>query len=171
MSKRIRLLPECHADTTLIGFLVKNRELYRHSLGSEVANDMKSASRDFDLVIGIIDGDKTSKPRYFDAFEFVSEENNVQLWQKTNSKVEYLIVIIGKRIGIEAFMLQNAEQVGVSLYDYGFEATVKRLRPRFKSIGIEADSNYQQFLTDLYTRKAPGFLTLERILNDLIISN
>lgn len=167
MSRRIRLLPECHADTTLIGFLVKDKELYRHSRGSEVAGDMQAASRDFDVVVGIIDGDKTSKPRYFDLFEFKIEENNVQLWKKSDSE-EYLLIIVGQKIGVETFLLWNAEQVGISLETYGFEKTAKKMRPTFKTVAIETDPNYLRLLSDLHTRQAPGFITLERILNDII---
>jgi hypothetical protein len=170
MPRRVRLFPECHADTTLVAFLIKNKELYRHSAGSEVAGDMRKAaeSGDFDVVVGIVDGDKSSKPRYFDLFEFQLEENNIQLWKKPDSDV-YLIVIIGKNVGIETFVLDNARAVGVSLVTYGFETNAKKLgRKFFKTVAIETDPNYLQLLADLHTRQAPGFLTLERILNDFI---
>ena len=170
MPRRIRLFPECHADTTLIAFLIDNEELYRHSAGSEVAADMRKAaeSGDFDVVVGIVDGDKASKPRYFDSFEFLSEENNVQLWKKMDSGV-YLIVIVGKKIGIEAFILDNAKAVGISLIEYGFETDAKKLGTKyFKTVAIETDPNYLRLLNDLHTHQAPGFQTLERMLNDLI---
>lgn len=164
MLRQVRLLPECHADNALVSFLVQNKELYRHSRGSEVAADMQAASQDFDIVVGIVDGDKSSKPRYYDSFEFKAEENNVQLWKKPGSE-EYLLIIVGEKIGIETFILWNAEQVGISLDTYGFETTAKRLRPKFKSVNIETDPNYLQLLADLRARQAPGFQTLERILN------
>lgn len=170
MSRRIRLFPECHADTTLVGFLINNKELYRHSAGSEVAGDMRRAaeSGDFDIVIGIVDGDKSSKPRYFDSFEFLSEENNVQLWKKPDSDV-YLIVIVGEKAGIETFILDNAKAVGLNLVTYGFETNAKKLgKKSFKTVAIETDPNYFQLLADLHAQQAPGFITLERILNDII---
>ena len=131
---------------------------------------MQAASQDFDIVVGIIDGDKQSVPRYFDSFEFKSEENNVQIWKKSGHE-EYLLIIVGQKIGIETFILWNAEQVGITLDTYGFETVAKKLRPKFKSVSIETDPNYLRLLTDLHARQAPGFLTLERILNDFINPN
>ena len=164
---RIRLLPECHADTTLVAFLVNDQNLYRHTLGSEVVGDMKAAAKDFEVVAGIVDNDIT-KPRYFDSFELISETNKVQLLQKPNSG-EYLIVIMFK--GAESFLLWNANEVGISLADYGFATTVKGLIPRLKNIAIETDPDYLRLLTDLHTLQAPGFVTLHQLLNDLITTD
>jgi hypothetical protein len=169
MPRRIRFLPECHADTALIGFLLNDDEtLYRHSQGSEVAKDMKAAadSGDFDRVVGIVDGDKTSKPRYFDSFELMFEKDNVQLHKKSGAE-EYLLVIVGKKVGIETFLLTNAEHVGVNFQDYGFDTAMKELKPRFKSVNIETDPNYRQLLTDLHALNAPGLITLQTLLHDL----
>ena len=163
---RVRLLPECHADTTLVAFLVDEPDLCRHSLGSEVAGDMKAAATGFDIVVGIIDDDET-KPRYFDNFDKISEENNVQLLRKPDSN-EYLIIIMFK--GAESFLLWNAQAVNLNVADYGFTNTVKGLRPRLKSPLIETDPNYLRLLADLHARKAPGFVTLHHLLNDLTTS-
>ena len=161
---RIRLLPECHADTTLVAFLVDDQDSYRHTLGSEVVGDMKAAARDFEVVAGIVDTDTTT-PRYFDLFELVKEENNIRFLHRPESG-EYLIM--NAFSGAEAFIIWNAKQVGIDLTDYGFANTVKGLIPRLKKLAIETDPEYRRLLTDLHARQAPGILTLERILNDLI---
>ncbi len=165
MSRRIRFFPECHADTTLVGFLLNNGEtLYRHSRGSEVSGDMKAASQAFEVVVGIIDDDK-HKPRYFDDFIVIREDNNVRFLRLPQREV-YLIVIVGN--GIESFLLWNAAQVNINLEDYGFETTPKRMKARFKSVGIENDPNYYQLLADLRTQNAPSITTLDQLLHDLI---
>ncbi|WP_461051332.1 hypothetical protein [Spirosoma arcticum] len=78
---------------------------------------------------------------------------------------QYLIVIDK---AIESFLIWNAERVGIDMQAYGFSPTVKLLRRQTKLPTIETDPNYLQLLTDLNARQAPGFLTLERILHDLV---
>lgn len=164
---RVRLLPECHAETTLVAFLVTDLELYRHSLGSEVVGDMKAAVHDFERVVGIVDTDETT-PRHFDSFELISEQDCVQLLRRPTSG-EYLIRVTFN--GAESFILWNAAQVSLRLTDYGFPEDKKLLRNQLKKLAIETDPNYRRLLTDLRTRQAPGILTLERILNDLIATS
>jgi hypothetical protein len=161
---RIRLLPECHADTTLVAFLVGKQDLHRHTLGSEVVGDMKAAAKDFEVVAGIVDTDATT-PRYFDLFKLLNEENKIRFLHRPESG-EYLIMNTFR--GAEDFILWNAQQVGIDLADYGFANTVKGLIPRLKKLTIETDPDYLRLLTDLHARQAPGILTLERLLNDLI---
>jgi hypothetical protein len=165
MPNRIRLLPECHADTALVAFLVDfDENLYRHTNGSEVASDMKAAAKGFTVVAGITDTDAIT-PRYFDSFKLILEENKVCFMRRPNSGEYWIRNVFG---GVEAFILWNAEQVGVNLTEYGFADTVKGLRPRFKKPAIETDPDYLRLLQDLYARQAPGLLTLKRLLQDLI---
>lgn len=91
-------------------------------------------------------------------------ENKVIL--KRREQTEQYIVVIDK--AIESFLLWNVEQVGVNIADYGFSQDIKRFGKVLKTSAIGTNPNYLQLLTDLYARQAPGFLTLERILNDFI---
>ena len=171
MPRRIQFFPECNADTGLVGFLLNDDEtLYRHSRGSEVAGDMVVACYEFDIVVGIMDDDKTSIARYFDDFQRISEENNIRLLKKPEKEI-YLILIVGRKVGIETFLRWNAEQVGIDLADYGFviDDTVKAKKrfSKFKKEAIKINPNYRRLLTDLYARSAPGLITLKTILYDL----
>lgn len=78
---------------------------------------------------------------------------------------QYLLIIDK---AIETFLLWNALQVNLIITDYGFNTDVKQLGARLKSRAIETDPNYLRLLSDLHAQQAPGFITLERILNDLI---
>lgn len=51
---------------------------------------------------------------------------------------------------------------------YGFKSELREFCKAMKRTTIVSDPNYRQFLADLHTRQAPGFLTLERILHDII---
>ncbi|GAB4037178.1 hypothetical protein [Spirosoma gilvum] len=166
MPERIRLYPECHADTTLINYFVQNSQLIEHSAGiNEVSKSLENVKSDATLLLGIVDNDK-HKPRYLRAFETLEEGNKVCLKQKPGSN-QYLIIIDK---AIETFLLWNAVQVKIRVTDYGFSTDIKQLGVKLKSQAIETDPNYLQLLADLHAQKAPGFLTLERILNEFIVT-
>lgn len=162
MPDRIRLYPECHADTTLITYFMADSQIIEHSAGiNEVSKSLETVRSDATMLVGIVDNDK-HKPRYLQQFELISEENKVCFRHKPKSN-QYLIIIDK---AIESFILWNAAQVNINVADYGFSLEVKKLGARLKSQAIETDSNYLQLLSDLRTRQAPGFQTLVRILND-----
>lgn len=164
MPDRIRLYPECHADTALVTYLFPKIELIEHAAGiNEVSKALETVKSDAVTLLGIIDNDK-HKPRYLRQFETLTEEAKLCYCVKPNSN-QHLIVIDK---AIETFLLWNALQVNVSITSYGFSTDVRQFGRRLKSQGIETDSEYLRLLTDLHSLKAPGFLTLERILNDLI---
>ena len=160
-------LPECHADTALIRFLFPDSRLSFHEQGcTEVAKTMMSPKAGEYNLIGIVDNDNDLDKRckgFFSAFEFVEQEN--KLFLRKHPVTNQHLIIVDK--AIESFLLWNAEYVGTDVSKYGFYNNVKQLRNQTKTPTIETDLNYHQLLTDLHTRQAPGFLTLERLLNDL----
>jgi hypothetical protein len=162
----IRLLPECHADTALIRFLVPDKTLSIHCEGCpEVGNIMRSPQGNLYHFLGIVDNDRDLNKRckgYFAAFEPVQAEH--RLFVRCHPTNEQTLVILDK--AIETFILWNAEQVNLDLRQYGFDLLPKRLGDQFKSPTIETDPNYLRLLTDLYIRQAPGLMTLQRILHD-----
>ncbi len=163
MPKTVLLYPECHADTALVRFLVKDENLLIHSAGTEVAKDMQIGIQSADIVVGIIDNDKV-KPRYFDLFVKLNEQNKTCFMHKPDS-AEY-VIIIDK--AIESFLIWNAEQINLNLALYGFPIKPKLLGEKLKTPSIQTDPNYLQLLTDLHNRQAPGFITFENILNDFL---
>jgi len=166
MPDEITLFSECYADTALVGLLAKQNQTVEHVAGiNEVAKALIHVAANEGKAIGIVDNDK-QKPLYFDTFEVVVDEHRVCL--RRNLTSNQFLVVIDK--AIESFLLWNAVQVGIEIATYGFNEDVKVIRRRLKTFTIETDPNYLQLLADLYARQAPGFLTLERILNDLIIT-
>lgn len=164
MPDRIRLYPECHADTALVSHLFLNNQLIEHAAGiNEVSKALESVRSDAVTLVGIIDNDK-HKPRYLRQFETLMEENRLHYCVKPASN-QHLIII---HKAIETFLLWNASQVELDIVSYGFSTDVRQFGKRLKSQGIETDSNYLQLLADLHARQAPGFLTLDRILHDLV---
>ncbi|MFD2570209.1 hypothetical protein ACFSUS_06155 [Spirosoma soli] len=164
----LQILPECFADTALIQLFVANHSLVVHIFGiPNVAKEMQEAAtrENAGLRIGCVDNDKRVPP-YLLTFNTVLEQNKVLLKQKSDSN-KYLIVIDK---AIESFLLWNARQISIDVSVYGFTDDIKLFGKALKTSSIGANSNYLQLLTDLRERQAPGFLTLERILNDLIFT-
>jgi hypothetical protein len=166
MPDRIRLYPECHADTALITYFIHNSQIIEHSAGiNEVSKALETAKSDATILLGIVDNDK-HKPRYLREFETIDESNKVCFKHRQDSN-QYLIIIDR---AIETFLLWNAAQVSIKVTDYGFNSEIKQFGAQLKRQAVETDLNYLRLLADLHTQQAPGFLTLERILNDIIIT-
>lgn len=162
----VRIIPECYADTTVLQFFVKDPNPVDHEQGiHSVARAMREADGFNAIVVGIIDSDKKNVPTYFDKFETVGEYQYVALKRHPIAE-QYLIIIKPK--AIEQFLLNNAAEVSIQIEDYGFPSDLIKLRKLTKKEAIKSSTDFQRLLTDLHARQAPGFLTLERILNDFI---
>ena len=162
----LQILPECYADTALISLFVTDRLTVVHISGiTNVAKEMREAAgrENAGVRIGLVDNDKRVPP-YLLTFETVSEQNKVFL--KRKGMTDQYLLVIDK--AIESFLLWNAQQVGLNVTDYGFANHVKLFGNVLKTSATGSNLQYLQLLTDLHTRQAPGFLTLERILHDVI---
>ena len=164
----VQFLPECHADTALIRFFFPDPLLSIHILGCpEVAKTMMSPRAVEYKLVGIVDNDSDLDTRckgFFRAFELVKQQD--KLLVRRHPHTNQHIIVVDK--AIESFILWNASTIGMDVGHYGFNPMVKRFGLQLKTPTIETAPNYLQLLADLHARQAPGFLTLERILNDLI---
>ena len=161
-----QVLPECYADTALIQSLVPDPLLVVHIYGiPNVAKELREAQKQQknNRMVGVVDKDKRTPP-YLLTFDTVYELNKVCLKRKDDSNI-YLIVIDK---AIESFLLWNAAEVSIDITTYGFPNEIKPLGKALKTTAIGSDADYLRLLTDLHALQAPGILTLERILNDLI---
>lgn len=162
----LQILPECYADTALISLFVSDPLTVVHISGiTNVAKEMQEAAsrENAGIRIGLVDNDKRVPP-YLLTFDIVSEQNKVFLKRKGMSD-QYLIVIDK---AIESFLLWNAAQSGVDVADYGFVNDKKLFGKALKTSAIGNNLLYLKLLADLHARQAPGFLTLKRILHDVI---
>jgi hypothetical protein len=165
----LQILPECYADTALVLSFVPNLQLVVHISGvTNVAKEMQQAANrdDQSVRIGFVDNDKRVPP-YLLTFDTIFEQDKVLL--KRNEQTNQHLIVIDK--AIESFLLWNTVQVELNVADYGFIHDIKAFGKALKTSSIGSSANYLRLLTDLYTHQAPGFLTLERILNDFITIN
>lgn len=165
-NRPVQFLPECHADTALIRFLVPDPLLSIHTLGcTEVAKIMMSPRANNYSLIGIVDNDKKLDIHckgFFRAFVAVKQYD--RLLVRKHPLTNQHLIIVDK--AIESFLLWNAESVGIDVRPYGFDTSVKHFGLQLKTPAIETDPHYLQLLADLRTKQAPGLLTLERLLHE-----
>jgi hypothetical protein len=164
-----QIVAECHADTALVRFFIPNARHSIHAQGCpEVAITMSSALADEYFLVGVVDNDDDLNLRckgFFSAFELVEDQHQVLL--RKHPQRQQFIIVLDK--AIESFILWNAAQVGIDVGEYGFPDNPKKLGRRyFKSPTIETDPNYLRLLTDLHAKQAPGFITLQHLLNELV---
>lgn len=161
----VRIVAECYADTLLISYLLNTLEV-QHAFGiSEVAKLMQNASLD-ECIIGIVDNDQEKRvPLYLREFDIIESANRILHKKKVGTN--QTLIVLDK--AVESFLLWNAEQVQFDVTTLGFPTVPKLFgRRHLKYEHLDSDSDYTALLNILHTRQAPGFQTLERILNDLI---
>lgn len=167
----VLFLPECFADTALVSMLSPSTAIIDHIPGVyNVVKEMKNTAinRPAYIVVGIIDKDVTYKPErkptYFNDFQLEELGNKLTYGRKPG--IHQHLILIDK--AIETFLLWNAARINLDVRLYNFSGDFKVFRRQIKSATIGTNLNYLQLLTDLHARQAPGFVTLERILNDFI---
>lgn len=165
---KLRILPECYADTTLVRFFVPDVVLSIHQEGCpEVAKTMlKGQSVDFKL-IGVVDNDKKLNIHckgYFKKFNLVSQHNKIIHRRFTECAIPQELIILDK--AVETFLLWNAKEIGVDIGNYGFTSNPKQFGFFLKQVNIDSNREYKRLLDDL--SNSPGFITLREILNEFI---
>jgi len=121
------IIPECYADTNLIGFLLCAE--VNHQKGcSQVANTMRKGKNADGFSIGIIDDDK-NKPSYIKEFDTIDSSEHIMLLKHTQ-KAHYFIII---KKAIEDFILSAAKEVNFDLTTIGLKNGLKGLKETTKN--------------------------------------
>jgi hypothetical protein len=160
---QVHVISECHVDTALAKFFVKDNILVNHESGQgNVGNAMKKASILENIVlVGWIDDDKV-KHSYFNDFQTIIHENNIILKQKSDTN-EYLIVI---QPAAEKFLIEAANEVNLNFQLYNLPEDFKGFKNRLKNPSIEQDADFQRFINDLMLQNASSFVTLSSFFED-----
>jgi hypothetical protein len=167
----VLLLPECNADTGLITFLMPSTVEIDHADGIHaVDRQMRqtASTRPNYTIVGIVDKDRDNVPPDFLEFLVVQEYDEKLTFKHRPETNQYLIVLDK---AIETFLLWNAAQVGLRVESYGFSEDLKRFCKAIKRTTIKTDPDYLRLLADLRSQQAPGFVTLQRLLHELVSLN
>ena len=110
----VRFIPECHADTALVMFFVKDIDQVDHRSGiGAVAKEMKDFRDGSVKLVGLIDKDKTT-PKYFDLFVEVAAVKGVSL--KKHRAAEHYVIVLEP--AIERFLMDAAGRLGLLMSDF-----------------------------------------------------
>ena len=152
------IIPECYVDTNLVETIVPpNKRGYNHQKGcSTVAKMMLEHAQLKDgFAVGIIDKDKR-EIAYAQTFDVVVDEGQLQLL-KHPQKHHYFIRVVP---AVEKWLIQNAEEVGIDLNDYGLSADLTTLCKMAKKVDSKNDVKFKRLFKDLKKKEASGVVKL-----------
>ncbi|MFN0036529.1 MAG: hypothetical protein ACKVUS_15800 [Saprospiraceae bacterium] len=161
---KVRFIPECHADTALVRFLVSDFPHIDHESGiCNVAKNFQEVKDQTYTLVGIVDDDKR-KPPYLDDFQLLQASEGVAVKKKPN-KEHYVIVVSP---ALEKFLLQNCMAVGKRMEDFNLPSDLRQLKKRTKKPQVERNPDFKNLLIELHKQRAPGIIALETFLSDFL---
>ncbi|WP_375444889.1 hypothetical protein [uncultured Fibrella sp.] len=148
----LHVLPECYIDTKLIKTLVPPRGKYNHQKGTNVLKRMdEKLSNEFAL--GIVDEDVQDR-HYAEAFDVIYNVPGSLRLLKHRHRFHFLIYICP---AVEKWIIMAADEVTISLTDYGLPHDFDKLRKLSKTSKSENtdpfSENFQQLFNVLKARK------------------
>lgn len=160
MNNPVLYAPECHADTRLIRFIVKNQQLINHQHNNHKLTTLFDNPRGTNrTIIGITDFDKKNRPQLFERSFRKIEENNYFLHKTSISNSKEHVIYL--KPAIERFILADVQYLKLDLSDFNLPTDFKTFCNKFKSPAIETNTGYTQLLRILEETKAPAFTALK----------
>ena len=163
---KARFISECYADTALLDFLLKDfqRCTHQNCIG-DVANEMKSYLDDSEAVlVGVVDQDKSSVPKYFRQFEEKSYTDGVR-FKKHPAHEQYLIALDPP---LERFLLKAASAVNITLSEFGLPDELKEFIKETKNPNIGDSVYFRGLIEKLILLESPSILALQEIIRGFL---
>jgi hypothetical protein len=157
----LSIVPECYVDTKIAEILGQARRKYNHQHGfGDVSNEMEHSLENI-VALGIVDEDryKGATSKYFSAFEFVKQENNLILKQHARRKHHYLILVCPEA---EEWLLEDARKTGLNPSDYDLPPELKGLIKISKIRDIDRHEGFKNLIKALIREQAPSITTLKK---------
>ena len=157
-------MPECYIDTNLIETIVPPERIgstcgYNHKRScNKVIDEMLGKLKD-DFALGIVDIDKRPLARTSEFKPFVEKQlsnKNVLKLYKHQNKPHYLIF----HPPIEQWLLDEAQNIGISLVDYDLPFTLKELMNETKNEFSKKDPKFKKLFLMLLKQNSTGIKSL-----------
>ena len=139
-------------------------EIIKHIYGlGGVSSEMKLVPNQSRICVGLIDNDKAQNSDYFrDNFDVEKSGNGVIY--KVHKKVKHHLIYLSK--DMESWVLNKANEIGVSVEKYGFPNDANLLKKRYtQKESIMNNPKFKEFLNAI--KQKGGFVELEGILEGL----
>ncbi len=154
------IFPECYVDTNILKTLL-NVDGVNHQYGcSRVMAGMETGRFADGFAIGVVDDDKKKTYNFQEYEELCRSEHLVLL--KHKSKHHYLLIVCK---AAEDFLLSCAQELGLTLADFGLPNTLEGLKSVTKSNESDKEPRVKRLVNAL--RSSSEMARLERIISYL----
>ncbi len=159
------IIPECYLDTNLVETIVppqkfKGSQGYNHQHNcNDVVKLIRTRLND-NFAVGIVDRDKR-KLEHTNDYELLVSKNNLELHIRPNRN-HYLIF----HEPIEKWILNEAQQVNISLDTYDLPTTLEEL-VNMKGEISKNDPRFKKLFRDLKSHNASGINLLAKWIEHL----
>lgn len=158
------IIPECYLDTNLIETIVPPTKGYNHQKGcGSVARLMQGKLKD-KFAVGIVDKDK-NELKYAEEFAEIVNAGDMQLFRHKNAHTHHYLIFINP--AIERWIMNSAENAGLSLSDFGLPNDLKELTKRTKKITSKKDDTFRKLFKELKSRKVKSMNILTEWIKHL----
>lgn len=149
------VIPECFVDTNLIETLVPPQRQYNHQKGcGTVTKVMRERFADR-FALGIIDKDKTEVD-YLKEFDIICTKGSLIL-HKHRTRHHYIIQIYP---AMERFIMDSADNTGISLTDFALPNDFAQLKKESKTVNSKNDQRFKNLFKSL---KKNGAVDIQRL--------
>ncbi|PYF74557.1 hypothetical protein B0O44_1032 [Pedobacter nutrimenti] len=154
----LSIIPECYVDTNLVETLVPpSKGGYNHQKGCGTVTSVMKGKFSDSFAVGIIDKDK-KQVDYLNEFNLVHQFENLFL-HKHKDRHHYIIQI---NPALERFLISGADEVNISLEDYGLPIDMDRLKKISKSVNSKEDPRFKKLIRATLKAGSPAFITLAK---------
>lgn len=161
-----RILTECFGDTELIKALGYSRKQINHQKGKGNCSSAMKKNYTSRVAVAIIDNDKSgSESNYFKEFLEVEKKDDARLIKRKHpTKSHYLIILNPK---LEAWLIEIATEISILPEKFSLPSNPKCLGKLIKSMSVEKDQNYQDFIRKLIEANPPHIQTLRMWIDEI----
>lgn len=162
---KLHLVPECHAETTMVNILFKQvDDRMFHAPGiQQVGKVLEKKDNEGFINIGFIDNDKFNVPSFFKEFELIAEIPAVS-FKKHPTSNDYVFVASP---AIEMFIINQLSEVGLKLSEFNLPTEFKEFRKKMKKSSIIDNKDYHHLLHEINKRNTSGIMFIKNQLSAL----
>lgn len=157
-----RIIVEGEGDLLLIKLLMRVTPRNEKGIGN-CLNTLKSVKTSQEVVL-VCDNDKDRRKN----LEQISDlrKNSPEIEHRTLKERENRHLLIIKP-ALEKWILKAADSVEIDMGKFGFQSE-KHFRNISKSVQVESNNNFKNFINTINQKNAPAFVQLKNWINEIL---